>query len=101
MYLGKDIIYNPPPCPCTRISVAMVTSVRLPATGDLADLLPCQGVDSSGNADIPCIVVTKLTVAVGTKREDTTILRREGGRRERERTKFRPTQYIYTAQLTL
>ena len=67
---------------CTSV---LYTHVHVPATGYLADLLPSQGVHSSGNTDIPGIVVTKLTVTIGTKREDTTILRREGeGERERE-----------------
>ena len=90
----------------TRTSV-LYTHVHVPATGDLADLLPSQGVHSSRNTDIPGIVVTKLTVTIGTKREDTTILRREGegereggrrnGGRERDRKGRENSYYHYNS----
>ena len=73
----------------------IVYYLHVPATGDLADLLPSQGVHSSGNTDIPSIVVTKLTVTIGTKSEDVTILSRERGRQgegEREREREREVE---------
>ena len=51
----------------------------VPSTGDLTDFPSTESLNFSGCAYTLCTVVAKLTITVGTKRENTTILYTEEG----------------------